>query len=101
MDTAHVTAAEPALNKKFQAAGLDMYAFSQATPTWTPRSFADTRSAWEGPLDNGSDLRVRVEAAGYRGHPVSFAIIGPWTPADRIEANRRGVVKSVVNGAAL
>jgi serine/threonine-protein kinase len=56
-----------------------MAAFSPVDPQWTPRDFADTRAAWEGPLSDDGDLRVRVEASGYRGRLVSFAVVGPWT----------------------
>jgi hypothetical protein len=100
-DPAPSTAATPAWSSLFQAAGLDMSAFSPAAPAWTPRSFADTRSAWEGPLNSGSDLRIRIEAAAYRGRPVSFAIVGPWTPADRVDANRRNALQSILNGTWL
>ena len=37
------------------------------------------RGAWEGPLPDQPDVRVRVEAAAYRGRPVFFEVIGPWT----------------------
>src|SRR5262249_34833598 len=67
----------------FDAAGLKMDAFTPAAPQWTPRGFADTRGAWEGPLTDRPDLHVRVEAAAYRGRPVSFQIVGPWTRATR------------------
>ena len=33
-----------------------------------------------------SDIRLRVEAAAYRGRPVSFLIIGPWLQASRMDA---------------
>jgi hypothetical protein len=32
----------------FDAAGLDVSAFTGTRPEWTPHSFADTRAAWEG-----------------------------------------------------
>jgi hypothetical protein len=37
-------------------------------------------------LPERPDLPVRIEAAAYRGRPVSFQIIGPWTRAARMEA---------------
>jgi hypothetical protein len=69
----------------FDAAGLPMATFVPATPQWTPRDYADTRAAWEGPMPGRSDIRLRVEAASYRGRPVSFAIIGPWSHASRMD----------------
>jgi hypothetical protein len=40
----------PSWEGLFAAAGLQMSAFSPATPQWSPRDFADTRAVWEGPL---------------------------------------------------
>jgi len=73
----------------FDAAGLTPAAFSSVAPRWTPRDFADTRAAWEGPLPDQPDLRVRVEAAAYRGRPVSFAVIGPWSQPTRMQVQAR------------
>jgi Protein tyrosine and serine/threonine kinase len=72
----------------FHAAGLDIAAFSPAAPQWNPRDYADTRAAWEGPLDD-SGVKVRVEASSYRGQPVSFTIVGPWTRANRMQVPAR------------
>ncbi len=59
-------------SKLFDAAGLDMNRFRSAEPQWTPVANWDQRAAWTAdPL--------RVEAAAWRGRPVSFRIIGPWT----------------------
>jgi serine/threonine-protein kinase len=73
----------------FEAAGLPLAAFTPDTPEWTPTTFADTRAAWHGPLPDRPELTVRVEAAAYRGRPVSFLIIGPWTRASRMVAPPR------------
>jgi serine/threonine-protein kinase len=69
----------------FQAAGLPMSEFTAATPQWTPRAFADARAAWEGPMPGAPDTRIRVEAASYRGRPVAFQIVWPWTVPSRME----------------
>jgi hypothetical protein len=69
----------------FGAAELSLDSFAPSTPQWTPRTFADTRAAWEGTLPERPDLPVRIEAAAYQGRPVSFQIIGPWTRAARME----------------
>jgi predicted Ser/Thr protein kinase len=60
----------------FQAAGLDLAQFQPAEPQWTPLANWDQRAAWT------SD-RLRVEAAAWRGHPVFFRLIGPWTTPER------------------
>jgi hypothetical protein len=68
----------------FDAAGLDLAAFTSVASTWTPPHFADARLAWEGAYPERRDIRIRVEAASYRGRPVSFSIIGPWTRPTRM-----------------
>jgi hypothetical protein len=78
--------APPRWDALFDAAGLPMAAFAASAPQWTPRDFADTRAAWEGPMPGRTDIRLRVEAAAYRGRPVSFAVIGPWSRASRMDA---------------
>jgi len=70
-------------NKLFQAAGLDLAQFQTAEPTWTPLANWDTRAAWTG-TDAATGAKLRIEAAAWRGRPVFFHIIGPWTVADRV-----------------
>jgi Protein kinase domain len=72
----------------FAAAGLDLSAFTEATPSRTPSTFADERKAWTGTLPD-TTIAVRVEAAGYRGRPVFFDMVAPWTVAGR-EPGRGG-----------
>jgi hypothetical protein len=62
----------------FTAAALDPKTFADVAPTRTPPTFADDRRAWQGPLP-GTGATVRVEAAAYRGRPVYFHLVGPWT----------------------
>ena len=68
----------------FREAGLDIQRFTPVAPRWTPRSYAAVRAAWEGPHPERPGLTMRVEAASYRGKPVSFAWIGPWTRERRV-----------------
>ena len=67
----------------FRQAGLDMSRFTPVEPRWMPRSFAGVRAAWEGPHPELPRVTMRVEAASYRGRPVSFRWIGPWSRAER------------------
>jgi hypothetical protein len=71
----------PDWNPMFRAAGIDRAAFAQVEPEWTPKDFADTRAAWEGPLPDAPGLRLRLEAAAYRGQIVSVYAVAPWTRA--------------------
>jgi serine/threonine-protein kinase len=69
-------------NRLFQAAGLNLAAFQSAEPEWTPLANWDTRGAWKG-VDTATHVPLRVEAAAWRGRPVFFRIIGPWTHPER------------------
>jgi len=111
-DTSSAPAAPP-WPALFDAAGLDMRQFTAIPPEWTPRMYSDARAGWEGPMPNWPDLRLRVEAAAYRGRVVDFQMIAPWTrparmpatavagPARWLEAIVTGLVMAVLFGALL
>ncbi len=86
-------AAAPAVpvdwQKLFTASGLDLAAFTPATPSRTPETFADERKAWKGTLP-GTSIPMTIEAAGYRGRPVHFEMVMPWTPSLREPTAPRG-----------
>ena len=63
-------------NRLFQAAGFDLAQFQPVEPQWTPLANWDQRAAW-------TKGRLRVEAAAWRGKPVFFRIIGPWSVPER------------------
>ncbi|MGE5278792.1 MAG: protein kinase domain-containing protein [Acidobacteriota bacterium] len=63
----------------FRQAGLDIHRFAPVEPRWSPLAYATTRAAWEGPHPEHPGVTMRVEAASYRGRPVSFLWVGPWT----------------------
>jgi serine/threonine-protein kinase len=67
----------------FAAAGLDSARFHPAAPEWTPLAWGDARAAWTGSFAGQESLSVRVEAVSYRGKPVYFDLIYPWTKPDR------------------
>jgi len=69
----------------FSAAGLDQSKWSPAQPTWTPPVYSDARAAWTGSLSERPDAPMRIEAASYRGKPVYFELIGPWTRPERMQ----------------
>jgi hypothetical protein len=73
----------------FEAAGLQMNAFTPVPPKWRPPVYADERAAWEGPLPEVPGGILRVEAAAAGGRPVFFATAGPWTVSSRDPATRR------------
>jgi serine/threonine-protein kinase len=77
-------AVEPDWSMLFAAAGLDRAHFEPVSPRWTPLGFADSRRAWQATGSAPPDMPLRVEAAGYRGVPVGFAIVTPWTDSRRV-----------------
>ena len=68
----------------FSAAGFDPSGWSLAQPAWTPPVYSDTRAAWTGSLAERPNIPMRIEAAAYRGKPVYFELIGPWTRPGRM-----------------
>jgi serine/threonine-protein kinase len=66
----------------FEEAGLEIESFEPKNPVWTPPVNSDARAAWLGSYPGQEELEIRVEAASFRGVPVHFRTIGPWTPAD-------------------
>jgi tRNA A-37 threonylcarbamoyl transferase component Bud32 len=77
----------------FNASGLDLAQFTPVKPEWNPAEFADTRFAWTGPLPGIPGQTLRIEGASYRGKPVSFLRVAPWTRGTRqvstVEENGR------------
>jgi hypothetical protein len=69
----------------FSAAGLDLSKWPPAQPAWTPPVYSDARAAWTGSLAERPDIPMRIEAAAYRGKPVYFELIGPWTRPERMQ----------------
>ena len=70
-------------SKLFEAAGLDMAQFQPSEPEWAPLGHFDSRSAWTGAFPGGGLGPILIEAASWRGKPVLFKIIGPWTEPSR------------------
>ncbi len=70
------------------AARLDLSKLRVAEPKWAPPFNTDTRAAWEGSWPHRPEIPIRVEAAGYRGRPVWFEIVDPWTRPERDEPFR-------------
>jgi serine/threonine-protein kinase len=67
----------------FEAARLDPAWFAPADPSWAPLAWGDTRVAWTGKAPDAPGDPYRVEAAAWRGRPISFRIIRPWNRPER------------------
>jgi len=72
----------------FAASGLDLARFTPDEPQWVPLGGFDTRAAWTGSYPQSPDLPLRVEAASWRGKPVFFRVIGPWSRPERLDPSR-------------
>jgi len=67
----------------FKAAGIDPARCTSVDAEWTTLTYADARAAWTGVLPDRPDLSMRIEAASYRGKPVSWRlIVSPWDEGD-------------------
>jgi hypothetical protein len=71
-----------------RAAGLDAVRLTQVEPQWTPPTAFDIRIAWTGISADQSSVPIRIEAASWRGRPVYFEIVYPWSLQSRIELHR-------------
>jgi hypothetical protein len=69
--------AAPNWSALFAAAEVDTSKLQPAQPEWTSLGAADVRAAWTG-VWPGTNRPLRVEAAGWHGKPVFFAMIGEW-----------------------
>jgi hypothetical protein len=67
----------------FAEAELDPATLTPVEPRWTPPFFSDARAAWEGTYRSRPDLKLRVEAASYRGRPTAFFLLAPWSRPER------------------
>jgi serine/threonine-protein kinase len=83
----------------FTEASLDPSRWTPSEPRWNPFYYAETNAAWEGSLPDAPNIPLRIEASAYRGKPVRFEILGPWTRADRPAAVQTGV--TIANTIAL
>ncbi len=81
----------------FSAAGLDPAKWSLTQPTWTPPAYSDARAAWTGTLAERPDIPMRIETAAYRGKPIYFQLIGPWTHPQRMEPYQPTASEQVAN----
>ncbi len=80
-------------------AGLDPGRFKPAAPRWLPAAEFDQRAAWDGSYPQHPDTTIHVIAAAYRGKPVYFQVIGPWSRPWRMETAPRSRSAQVAGAA--
>jgi serine/threonine-protein kinase len=90
--------ATPMWEVLFVEAGLDPKAFTRSDPAWLPSVPFDAIAGWTGPMPGGKDVTLRVVAAAFRGRPVSFQIVAPWSVPDR-DAATPVALRSRIRGA--
>jgi hypothetical protein len=100
-DTSTEAAAAPNWGALFPAAGLDANRFKAVPPQWTPLVTSDARTAWEGTWPGHPELPLRVEAAAYRGKPVYFNLVSPWTKPDRMQEEHTSTGESIQSAIIL
>jgi len=103
VEAASGPAPAPDWSPLFAQARLDPARFRPVASQWTPPFYCDARAAWEGTYPERPDVPIRLEAAAYRGSPVFFQIVAPWTRPDRMQPFRlsRGMFASAVTSTAL
>ena len=69
----------------FTAAGLEMTRFTPTEPRWVSLAPFDARAAWTGAYASAPGIPMRIEAASWRGKPVFFRVIGPWSEPERMQ----------------
>jgi serine/threonine-protein kinase len=84
IDSVRASAGAVEWNRVFALAGLDIARFQLTDTMWTPPYHSDTTLAWSGAYSEDPSVRVRVEAAAFRGSPTYFRIVGPWDRPDRM-----------------
>jgi serine/threonine-protein kinase len=73
----------PRWDELFSAAGLNQSDYRSVPPEWTPLAWGDARAAWLGTVPARPEISERIEAAAYRGRPIYFDVIYPWSIPDR------------------
>jgi hypothetical protein len=86
---------QPDWQKLFNEAGLDITKFTRTESKWVPPSAYDARAAWEGTYPSRPDIPLRIEAASFRGLPVSFRMIEPWTVPNRMVERPRSTADAI------
>ena len=71
--------------KLFDAAGLDPSRWTETASQEIPPYSFDERKAWTGTFAHAPNMPMRIEAAAWKGRPVSFELFGPWRRPARMQ----------------
>jgi serine/threonine-protein kinase len=81
----------------FDEAGFDLTKWTPTEPQWTPNTYCDARAAWLGVRPDRPNEPLRIEAAAYRGKPVYFYIVGPWSRPGRMQEYKGSAAQRASN----
>lgn len=91
-------AGPPDWNPLFEYAGLQFERFQPVEPEWVPPAAFDAWAEWVGAAPGAPDVPLRVSAAAFRGRPVSFAVLGPWSRPERMETTPVSMSRRIAGG---
>ena len=101
VERASTAAPDPNWNEMLTASGIDPASLKPAEPTWLPPTGFDRRFGWRGFYPEDPTTEMEISAASYRGKPVYFHVIGPWSPPWRMQTQRALSRSSVVRESTL
>jgi hypothetical protein len=92
---------EPNWSQMLADTGLDPASLTSVEPTWLPPVGFDRRFGWRGFYPEDPKTEIQISAASYRGKPVYFQVIGPWTRPWRMQAQPRTLARMVSDSVFL
>jgi serine/threonine-protein kinase len=92
---------EPNWSPLLAEAGLDAATLTPTASSWAAPVDSDRKAAWDGTYPGQSDVPIHVEAASYRGKPVWFAVLGPWSRPLRQEEAPQSTAQRIGERVAL
>ena len=92
-------AADPNWNDMLAATGIDPASLKTAEPTWLSPVGCDRRFGWHGFYREDPKIEMEISAASYRGKPVYFHVIGPWSRPWRMQTQQPLSRASVVRNS--
>ncbi|MBN1569832.1 MAG: protein kinase [Acidobacteria bacterium] len=87
-------------NAVFSEAGLDITQWTPVDDPWRPLFYADSKEKWQGAIPNWPNVPIKIEAAAYKGRPISFEILGPWARSVKHEP-AQGLMSPLSSGTQI
>jgi serine/threonine-protein kinase len=77
---------KPDWDKLLAAAGFDPAMCKPEELERNPKNFADSTAAWSVPMLERPEVTLHLQAGAYRGKPIYFQEVAPWTPAPGVNS---------------